>query len=188
MIPFSCYIDFNNGEISNFNNIVVRPYSEMAVFFNKSISNDNKIKLEDKLIYKSYEVRIPKENGNLSWCTTIVYPGNIDGEYYMTKGHFHKQDYSAELYLCIQGNGYIIMQNNDGAFMDYKISPGVAINIPPKWAHRVINSDDKNKLIFIAIYASDAGHDYSFIEKKGFSKLLIKKDGMPKFVDNPKYK
>jgi len=187
MQPFYSLVNFSNGKVTDYHNKAIRKYKDMENFFKMYLTKDIKANLKEKTIYESYEIRLPKKNGNLSWCTTIIYPGDIAGEYFMTKGHFHKNDISAELYLCIQGEGYIIMQNHEGKFIDCKIVPGKAISVPPEWGHRVINSDKNNKLIFVAVYASDAGHDYAFIEEKGFKKLLISENGKPKFIDNPNY-
>jgi glucose-6-phosphate isomerase len=45
----------------------------------------------------------------------------------------------------------------------------------------------KSDLIIMAVYASDAGHDYGFIEKKGFLKLVCEENGKVVLKANPKY-
>ncbi|MDR3052015.1 MAG: glucose-6-phosphate isomerase, partial [Oscillospiraceae bacterium] len=42
------------------------------------------------LLYSFYELEnIPERNGDLRYGTTIIYPGKVGEEYFMTKGHFH---------------------------------------------------------------------------------------------------
>lgn len=41
------------------------------------------------LIYEFYDLGVEEKPGNLAYGTSIVYPGVIGREFYMTKGHFH---------------------------------------------------------------------------------------------------
>jgi glucose-6-phosphate isomerase len=60
---------------------------------------------EDPLIYEFYELGAPERAGDLAFGTTILYPGRIGQEYYMTKGHFHKHLETAEVYYTLRGGG-----------------------------------------------------------------------------------
>ncbi|NIM45751.1 MAG: glucose-6-phosphate isomerase, partial [Nitrososphaeria archaeon] len=51
-------------------------------------------------------------------------------------------------------------------------------------AHRSVNTGN-SKLVFLAIYPSEAGHDYEAVRTKGFAKLVVQNDGKPTIVDNP---
>ena len=64
---------------------------------------------------------------------------------------------------------------------------GRVIYVPPGWAHRAINIGS-TKLIFLAIYPSDAGHDYGAIKERGFRKIVIERDGKPSIEDNPRWR
>ena len=58
--------------------------------------------------------------------------------------------------------------------------------VPPRWAHRSINTG-KETLVTFFVFRSDAGHDYGTIEQKGYRKLVVEKDGKPVMIDNPKW-
>jgi glucose-6-phosphate isomerase len=42
--------------------------------------------------------------------------------------------------------------------------------------------------VFFAVYPGDAGHNYGDIEKSGFVKVLVERNGKPLLVDNPKWR
>ena len=49
--------------------------------------------------------------GGLFFGRTIIEPGKVGAEYFMTKGHIHKIKNRAEYYWCIQGEGMLILMN-----------------------------------------------------------------------------
>ena len=146
------------------------------------------IRNEDILVYEFYELGIPKNSGELAYGTTILYPGKVGDEYFMTKGHFHSKIDTAEIYYCIKGHGYLLMENPEGDFEIQEMSPGISVYVPPRFAHRSINISDSEPFIMFFVFRADAGHDYKTIETKGFRKVLIEKDGKPELIDNPKWK
>ncbi len=146
------------------------------------------IKVEDILVYKFYELDIPKSPGELAYGTTILYPGKVDNEYFMTKGHFHSKIDTAEIYYCIKGHGFILMENPECEVELQEMRPGISVYVPPRFAHRSINVSDSEPFIMFFVFRADAGHDYKTIETKGFRKLLIEKEGEPELIDNPKWK
>lgn len=104
----------------------------------------------------------------------------------MTKGHYHTKRNRAEVYICLSGEGRLIIQDEEGNATVVKFEPDNIVYVPPYHAHRTVNVD-KKPLIFLAIYPSDAGHDYGIIEEKGFSKLVVERNGHPSVIDNPNY-
>jgi glucose-6-phosphate isomerase len=69
-----------------------------------------------------------------------------------------------------------------------ELRPGRAVYVPPRWAHRSINTGPNEDLITFFIYPSHAGHNYSTIEQRGFRKRIIERDGRPVIVDNPHWR
>jgi glucose-6-phosphate isomerase len=59
--------------------------------------------------------------------------------------------------------------------------------VPPGWAHRSVNSGAAADLVTFFVYPGHAGHDYGSIEKQGFRKLIVDRNGKPEFVDNPRW-
>ncbi|MEM2913028.1 MAG: glucose-6-phosphate isomerase family protein [Candidatus Bathyarchaeia archaeon] len=183
--PYTLILSEADG-ISSYKVKVERHLSDLREYFsNKRAVEEILSKGEDPLIYTVYEMPRGAE-GELDVGYTIIYPGKIGKEYYFTKGHFHAKDFTSEVYIGMKGEGKILMQNRRGETKVLEIKPNVLVYIPPRFAHRSINTGN-TELVFLAIYPSDAGHDYDIIRKTGFAKIVIEKDGKPILVDNPNY-
>lgn len=89
----------------------------------------------------------------------------------MTKGHYHTILNTAEVYYCISGEGYLLMEDSEGNTQAVKLEKGVACYVPPCFAHRSVNTGE-SPLVTFFVFRADAGHDYGTIETKGFRKLL----------------
>ncbi len=141
----------------------------------------------DAQLYSFFELeQIPERAGELRFGTSIVYPGKVGKEYFMTKGHFHTMLETAEVYYCLSGEGAMLMETPEGEVDIQWLRRGEALYVPPRWAHRSINTGAE-KLVTFFTFAADAGHDYGTIEKKGYRKCLIDVDGTPTLVDNPNW-
>jgi len=186
MEPFNNYINFNTGEIISNYNITVRHLSDMKGMYYDLEYTRKLIDEGDRVIYKVYNVDIPEEYGHLQYCTSIVYPGRVGDEFHMTKGHFHAQEDTAEIYLVLQGTGKLLMQKKDKEVKILDMQSGSISYIPPYWAHRTINTGSI-PLVFFAVYPGEAGHNYGIIEHKGFCKLIVEKNGQIQVLDNPNY-
>jgi glucose-6-phosphate isomerase len=165
-----------------------RMLSAMAGMYLNNEKLKEMISEKDILVYEFYELDIPEKPGDLAYGTTILYPGKVDNEYFMTKGHFHSKIDTAEVYYCIRGHGYLLMENPEGDVELQEMTPGVSVYVPPRFAHRSINISDSEPFIMFFVFRADAGHDYKTIETKGFRKLIIEKEGKPEIIDNPKWK
>jgi glucose-6-phosphate isomerase len=143
---------------------------------------------QDILVYEFYELGIPEEPSHIAFGTTILYPGKVGNEYFMTKGHFHSIQDTAEIYYCLKGHGFILMEDPNGNNELQEMETGVSVYVPPRYAHRSINVSKKEPLISFFAFRADAGHDYRTIETKGFRKILVDHNGKPKLIDNPKWK
>ncbi|MEI6157608.1 MAG: glucose-6-phosphate isomerase family protein [Atribacterota bacterium] len=139
----------------------------------------------DPLVYEAIYADVPEEEGQLGHCTTIIYPGKVGKEYFLTKGHYHAKTGTAEIYFCLRGQGRLIMESTDGDCEILEMFPGSASYIPPFWSHRTMNTGTE-PLIFYCIFPAEAGHDYSTIEEKGYSKLIVEENGEVTIIDNPK--
>ncbi len=178
-------IDLENGILKNYEEHVVRRASDMLGFYQDENSLKKIIENGNPVIYDVYAV--PKDGeGELSYAITLLHPGKVGNEYFMTKGHYHKRRDRAELYLGIKGSGILLMQkDNDVQWKTMK--RGDIVYVPPYWAHRSINIGSGD-FVFLAIYPGDAGHDYGSIAKKGFAKIVVEEMGKYTIRDNPKWK
>lgn len=164
-----------------------RYLSQMKDMFFDSAAAEEILKTGDPLIYEFYELGCPERAGDLLFGTTVLYPGKVGSEYFMTKGHFHTQLETAEVYYTLDGEGYMVMENPEGDTMELPLSKGQAVYVPRRYAHRTVNTGDKPLILFFT-FAADAGHDYGTIETKGYHKMLVEQDGKPAVIDNPKWK
>ena len=112
----------------------------------------------------------------MTYALTVMAPGKVGSEYHMTKGHFHKRNDAGEIYICMSGEGSLLLQDRLGAVEKVDMSKGDVAYVPPGVAHRSVNTG-KDELAFLAIYSPDAGHDYESIVKRGFSKRLVERGG-----------
>lgn len=183
--PFSVYFDLING-LSNERTSTKRYLSNMKGMFADEAAFQAKLAQEDSLVYEFYELNLPEKPGDLLFGTSIVYPGKVGNEYYMTKGHFHTILDTAEVYYCLQGQGYMLMENPEGDWAAEELTPGKAVYVPGRYAHRSVNTGSEPMITFFA-FRADAGHDYGTIETRGYRKLIVDDGGKPSIVNNPKW-
>lgn len=148
---------------------------------------DNLLAKDDMPVYEVYEKHVPQIEGELMSGMSIVHPGKVGNEYFMTKGHFHAILDTAEIYICLKGHGYMMMEDPEGSWTAEELEPDTVLYVPGRWAHRSINTAKDEDLVTIFMYPANAGHDYATIETKGFRKLLIEDNGRPSIIDNPKW-
>jgi glucose-6-phosphate isomerase len=76
--------------------------------------------------------------GGLFWGTTVIEPGRVGDEYFMTHGHFHVERDRAEYYGCIVGSGMVIMMDTARRTWAEVMTPGSLHYIPGNVAHRAM--------------------------------------------------
>ena len=114
----------------------------------------------DPIIYEFDNTVVQENDIHLLYGLTTVKAGQINGEYYMTKGHIHSIP-SAEVYYGIKGSG-IVLQENGEEIITTPITSGDVVYCQPNFAHRLINTGNNDLQVF-CICRADAGHDYSWI-------------------------
>jgi len=119
--------------------------------------------------------------GGLFWGITIIEPGQVDSEYFMTHGHFHLLRDRCEYYAALEGEGALLLMDESRKTWMEPMSAGTVHFIPPRLAHRVANTG-KGSLRFAACWPSDAGHDYDTIRTHGFGSRLLCIDGKPTLI------
>jgi glucose-6-phosphate isomerase len=119
--------------------------------------------------------------GGLFWGTTMIEPGRVDEEYFMTYGHRHLKRNRAEYYSCILGTGLLMMMDNSRQASVEEMAPGSLHYIPANVTHRVANTG-QDPLRFAACWPSDAGHDYEVIRGEGFGVRVVERNGAPQVI------
>lgn len=185
-LPFTIPFDFASG-LSEGKEPTQRKLSDMKGMFDDAEAFEAVLTKEDPLVYEFYELGLPEDAGDLAFGTSILYPGKVGNEYFMTKGHFHTILETAEVYYCLQGHGYMLMENPEGEWDAQELTPGKAVYVPKRYAHRSINIGNEPFITFF-VFRSDAGHNYGTIETQGYRKLIVEQDGKPLIVDNPRWK
>lgn len=167
--PFDVFFDIAKGRVDLLGKRTVRRYNDVKQIF---CEIDVKLEKENPIIYEVFEAPIPEKEGELMFLITVLYPGKVNGEFFMTKGHYHVVENTAEVYLGLSGKGLVLCQTKEGDFESLEISPNKVVYIPPCWAHRTVNTSSE-PLVFFGIYPAHAGHDYESIEKDGFRKRVF---------------
>ena len=184
----STLVDFDlKSGLSTSKKPLQRFLSNMKDIFSDQVACDAQLAKENVLIYEFFDMGVPESSGEIAYGTSITYPGKVGDEYFMTKGHFHTVLDTAEVYYCLSGHGYMLMENPEGDWEAQELTPGHAVYVPVRYAHRSINVSPSEPLITFFAFPGNAGHDYGTIETKGFRKLIVESDGKPSIIDNPKW-
>jgi glucose-6-phosphate isomerase len=185
--PFTVGWNPNDGIMDDPDNHVERYLSKLTNMFYDTDAAKRFLKEHgDILLYEVYEKTIPQRDGEIQFCSSITHPGKIGAEYFMTKGHFHARRDTAEIYYCLRGKGYMLMELENGEYEIGELLSGKTVYVPGNYAHRSINVGDE-PLISLAVYPGDAGHDYGSIETSGFKHVFVEKNGKPEVIENPRY-
>ena len=185
--PFVTEVDLVSGVLSAPDYIIERKLSDMASMYADEAEAARILAQDgDRLIYEVQGVELPEEEGQIPHCTTRILPGRIGDEFHMTKGHYHARREQGEVYFGLSGRGYLVMQTEAGETSVVEMVAGSAAYVPPYWAHRTVNVGDED-FVFFSVWEARAGHDYGTIERDGFRKLVVLRDGRPTVIDNPRY-
>ena len=185
--PFVTEVDAETGVLSPRRGVYQRRLSDMLLMYADQREAARILAEEDdRLIYDVHSVDLPVEEGQIPHGTTRILPGCISDEYHMTKGHYHARREQGEVYFGLSGQGILLLQTEDGATSEIEMVAGSAACIPPYWAHRTVNIGAED-FVFLSVWPAEAGHDYGTIERDGFRKLVVRRDGKPRVIDNPKY-
>src|ERR1700752_4617798 len=142
MTPFSATLDFSSGNLTPHTGTLVRRLSEMPGAYADAEAVRTLIDdAGDPVIYRAFDAPVPEDRDHLVYRTTIISPGRVGAEYFMTKGHHHKRD-SAEFSLGMSGTGLMVLQDRSGDLRVEKLLRDVSVYVPPGWAHRTVNTGD----------------------------------------------
>lgn len=186
-IPFSFDLPYPQLIPSHFDNHILRHLSSLKGQFLDGEAYQKMLDEEDTLVYEVYEVRRPEVSGEILSGISIVHPGKVGREFFMTKGHFHAIIDTAEIYICLKGEGCMVMETPEGAMSVEMLAPGRVLYVPPRWAHRSVCTSRQQDLVTFFAYPGHAGHDYGTIERQGFGKLVLDGANGVEIVDNPRW-
>jgi glucose-6-phosphate isomerase len=179
--PFTTLLNLDLGTLVPDRRTLERRLSDMRGYY-----LDEPRDGDDPLVYRVHMIPVPETNAEIQCSTTVLEPGQIGDEYFMTKGHFHEVRDRSEIYIGLAGEGRLVMATEDGDHAVEPIRPGTVSYVPGGWAHRSVNVGD-DALVFFAAYVGDAGHDYSTIAERGLPVIVVAGEDGPQVVANPRY-
>jgi glucose-6-phosphate isomerase len=182
LTPFTTVLDLADGVLTPQRKFVERTLGDMDGMYAVRVPDS---RLEE-VVYRVSEIPVPIQEGNLLSSTTTIEPGTVEGEYHMTKGHFHAKIDRAEIYVTLAGEGRLVMATEAGEPHVEPMRRGTINYVPGGWAHRSVNVGSE-PLVFLAAFPADAGYDYKTIEEQGFPVLVVERHGRPEVVPNRRY-
>lgn len=177
MQPFSVDIDLLQGLMPDATGHLTRHASDMRGHYADIDALARLIDSGDPLHYEVFEVPVPAQAGQLMYCISTLQPGRVGDEFFMTKGHYHTLAETAEIYLCLRGEGYMLMKTAGGQCAWQAMTRGKMVYVPPYWAHRSVNTHEGEPLVSFCVYPGDAGHNYGDIEREGFPRRVFLRGG-----------
>lgn len=186
-VPFTFELNKPDFIPTEYDNHIKRSLSAMKGQFWDREAYNRLLAIEDIVLYEVYEIKRPEMAGELLHGISIVHPGKVGEEYFMTKGHFHTVLETAEVYYCQKGQGVMVMETPEGDWAVEPLNPGRVLYVLPRWAHRSVNTSSEEDLVTFFVYPGNAGHDYGTIEEQGFRKMVIDRNGRPTITDNPRW-
>lgn len=174
--PFGISLDLEAGTMQDPTRVTVRKATDMQGYYKDEKALAELVENGNPVHYEVFEVPVPEEYGHLMYCISTLQPGKVGEEYFMTKGHYHTIAGTAEIYLCLKGEGYMLMKTTSGECRSVKMTRGQMVYVPPFWAHRSVNTGNE-PLVSFCVYQADAGHNYGDIEEEGFPASFQNKNG-----------
>ena len=185
LLPAGVTIDGLAGAVQPETGRYVKRLSELRGLFADADAVDRMVAAEhDPLVYEVVEYK--QAGSDLFFGTTTMAPGQVGGEYFMTRGHFHQRRDMGEVYYTQSGSGILVLESREGQVETVAMAPGVCAFIPPDWAHRSVNTG-VGKLVFVWVCNAEAGHDYAEILSRGMRKRVMCRAGEAVLVDNASY-
>jgi glucose-6-phosphate isomerase len=94
----------------------------------------------------------------------------------------HSWKEAAEYYIGLKGRGLMILEEEQtGISAVVDLLPNSTVYVPGRTAHRTVNTGDV-PLVYIGVYPSGAGHDYTTIAERNFSTIVVAHNGTPRVM------
>lgn len=181
--PWWANLDLVSGALWPASHVVTCRLSDMAGRYRDQAAEKLLMESEDPLIYRADEIIAPEKPGHLHTSVTVLYPGRVGDEYFMSKGHYHVHEECVKVYLCVRGRGYLLMQSADRETSEVFMTPGTIAYCPPGWAQRTVNVGAE-PFAYFKYWPAYAGHDYDrVLDEGGFVKRVVARDDIPIVVN-----
>jgi len=179
-------IDYASGMIDGCP-VTRRTLGQIADAFADPVAVRDALALGDPLLYTVSTSAYGAGGDNLHCGLGVLYPGCVGDEYFMTRGHMHARREAPELYVGIRGRGMMLMQRGDGSeARSVEMSGECLVYVPGRTAHRTVNVGGE-PLVYLGVYAADAGHDYESVRRNNFTNVVVRRGGSPLVIPRAEY-
>lgn len=118
--------------------------------------------LAETPLYRTYAWNHSQSEGALLWGSTILYPGRVGDEFFMTRGHRHLDATKGELMVTVSGTGWLVLKDEGGNEARERLTPSSTHHVDGRLAHRAVNDGDE-ALVFLTAWDTGCGHDYKSV-------------------------
>jgi glucose-6-phosphate isomerase len=181
--PQALQIQPNTGGYKKYFRDLSRIYADEAAFERLAET------FGDAVAYRVDEARFSDQASDLITGISVLEPGKVGQEFFMTRGHLHQRADRPETYYCLAGHGILLLESLAGEIKAMEMRPGSLVYVPPFWVHRSVNVGET---VFATLfsYPADAGQNFEIVRQaKGFRQLVVSAtEGDWKLVPNPHYR
>jgi len=185
----STMMDMKKGRLAVCSETQRRRLSDMAGVFADEEKRSAAQEHGDATVYEVFRIE-PNDQPSASalcYATTVVYPGRVGDEYFMTRGHTHNNQDAPEIYLTVRGQGMMLLQTEDYQVQALAMALGTVLYIPGATSHRLVNVGEE-ALVTFAVYPLTAGLNYAPVELHGFKRIIMATPDGPDLVPNPRFR
>jgi len=184
----STVIDTTTGRVGTSTRIIRYRLSDMDHYFVDEPARSEAEEAENRTVYEMHltEPDDSRPNVALAYSSTIVYPGQIGGEYFMTRGHAHDDPAATEVYLTIRGEGMMFLQTTDYQVQALALGKGTVLYVPGTAMHRIVNTGNE-PLIAFAVYPKDHQEHFVAAARSTFKRIVVATPEGPDLAVNPKF-
>ena len=135
--PESSQIFSENGKLLNANGRYQKHFRDLEGLYEDEESFSRMLpEWSEKVVYQVEDHRASEQPGDLIYGTTVMMPGKVGNEFFMTRGHQHQKAECAETYFGLSGEGILLLESPDGDVEVREIRAGIMVYVPPYWIHR----------------------------------------------------
>jgi glucose-6-phosphate isomerase, archaeal len=188
--PFLAFLNLKTLQIEPKTGGYKKYFRELAgIYADEAAFGHLEETLGGAVAYRVDEARFSDHGSDLITGISVLEPGKVGREFFMTRGHLHQRADRPETYYCLAGHGVLLLENLSGEAGAMEMRPGSLVYVPPFWIHRSVNVGET---VFATLfsYPADAGQDFEIVRQaKGFRQLVVSAgDGAWQLVPNPRYR
>ena len=164
--PVRCRVDVGDGRLAGGSGRYEKRLSDLAGLYADAGAFEALLGPGDRVVYAVEDLKPSTAAGDMIFGVTRMVPGDVGGEYFMTRGHIHATANRPEIYYGESGTGLMLMESPAGETRIVEIGPRVVCYVPPFWIHRSVNTGAED-LVMTFAYPADSGQDYDIIARSG---------------------